>query len=243
MRPLLLSFALALCSFWTGCTPAVGPRVDAGAQPPLLGCASGTRDGDETDVDCGASCVPCRAGALCAQASDCHSGRCTQGRCEDPTCLDGAQGGDETDLDCGGNCPPCADTQRCLSPHDCASGVCAATCRSRGAPCPAGFAGCVAFSDLTASDADRTLDFGRLQRFEPSCVRIRLGQSVTFVGGSFDDHPLRFACGPFPTLQPQSDGTTATFAFTQALGLYGFFCDQHGDSDGGGMAGAIEVVP
>lgn len=46
-------------------------------------CFDGIKNGDETGVDCGGSCVAC------------------------PTCDDGIQNGDETGIDCGGSCEPC----------------------------------------------------------------------------------------------------------------------------------------
>ena len=47
-------------------------------------CFNGIKDGDETGVDCGGSCVPCA------------------------TCDDGIKNGDETGVDCGGSdCEPC----------------------------------------------------------------------------------------------------------------------------------------
>ena len=49
-----------------------------------VSCFNGIKDGDETGVDCGGSCVPCA------------------------TCDDGIKNGDETGIDCGGSsCEPC----------------------------------------------------------------------------------------------------------------------------------------
>jgi len=48
-----------------------------------VSCFNGIKDGDETAVDCGGSCVPCA------------------------TCDDGIKNGDETGIDCGGSCEPC----------------------------------------------------------------------------------------------------------------------------------------
>src|SRR3569832_642419 len=53
-------------------------------------CSDGIKNGDETGVDCGGSCVPC------------------------PTCNEGIKNGDETGIDCGGSCPnTCAVTNLC----------------------------------------------------------------------------------------------------------------------------------
>ena len=50
-----------------------------------VSCFNGIKDGDESGVDCGGSCVPCA------------------------TCDDGIKNGDETGIDCGGSfCEPCS---------------------------------------------------------------------------------------------------------------------------------------
>ena len=38
------------------------------------------------------------------------------------------------------------------------------------------------------------------------------------------------------------NGTSLTLTFDRALGVFGFYCMQHGSPTGSGMAGAIEVV-
>ncbi len=45
-------------------------------------CDSGTKDGDESDVDCGGSCVTgCVTGKACVLGDDCVSGKCVSGKC------------------------------------------------------------------------------------------------------------------------------------------------------------------
>jgi hypothetical protein len=47
------------------------------------GCSSGTKDGAETDVDCGGPCThKCGSGAGCDQNADCKSGKCKFNYCE-----------------------------------------------------------------------------------------------------------------------------------------------------------------
>ncbi len=92
------------------------------------GCNNGAKDGDETDVDCGGSCMDqCGNGQGCGGDEDCATGSCNNDMtCGDPrSCKDGVKGGDETDVDCGGSCPPCDDGQICTEPPDCVSNVCA----------------------------------------------------------------------------------------------------------------------
>jgi hypothetical protein len=88
-------------------------------------CTDGERNGTETDVDCGGgACDPCAVGDHCVFPTDCQSGACTAGYCEDWACDDGIRNGDETDLDCGGSCEPCPDFSVCEVDDDCQSKVC-----------------------------------------------------------------------------------------------------------------------
>ena len=97
--------------------------------------------------------------------------------------------------------------------------------------CP-GYAGCTTFTDGT------TVTFPNLNdTYSPKCLRVRVGQQVTFAG-DFGDHPLEQSCGPAANVI----NGTATATFT-VPGVYGYWCTDHGSSGGSGMAGAIEVVP
>ncbi len=93
--------------------------------------ADGTKNGDETDVDCGGTAAPaCSDGKGCKVASDCTSGVCTAGVCQAPTASDGVQNGDETGVDCGGSttkAPRCPAGSGCLSDADCDNVLCDTT--------------------------------------------------------------------------------------------------------------------
>ena len=130
----------------------------------------------------------------------------------------------------------------CDSPLACDSGVCTnARCVAPADPCGA-YAGCTTFTDLTAPGADRRLVFPRNgNQYQPRCVKVRFGQSVTFEG-DFGEHGLASGCGPVASGLAASSGTTVTTTFDRALGVFGFFCTKHGEANGSGMAGAIEVV-
>lgn len=65
-------------------------------------CGDCMLNGNETDVDCGGGCGPCRVGKVCANNDGCWSGVCS-----------------------GGVCAPGAVNARCYSNVDCASGLCA----------------------------------------------------------------------------------------------------------------------
>jgi hypothetical protein len=87
-------------------------------------CNDHTKNGTETDVDCGGSCPDCADGQGCGVNGDCQSNVCAGGVCQAPTCSDATKNGDETDVDCGGSCGPCANGNQCSVGGDCTSGVC-----------------------------------------------------------------------------------------------------------------------
>lgn len=125
-------------------------------------CRDGTRDGDESDVDCGGSCGPCSPGGGCSQASDCGSGMacgfsngacfggvrakrvCWPAQCED--------GIDPEAGECGQANSPCGQNCACVTSCDSSSSN---TCPA-GEQCAKGMGG-----PLGASTPDVCLD--------PSC--------------------------------------------------------------------------
>lgn len=86
-------------------------------------CFDRVLDGDETDVDCGGSCMACPGDAVCTAADDCQSQSCAD-TCAAPSCDDGVHNGFETDVDCGWNCDRCAAGRSCQTDSDCMSAVC-----------------------------------------------------------------------------------------------------------------------
>lgn len=90
-------------------------------------CDDDTKNGGETDADCGGPCSPCGTGRTCALPADCASGVCTLDACEAASCTDGVKNATETDIDCGGpnlDCPLCAPGQRCETALDCDTSSC-----------------------------------------------------------------------------------------------------------------------
>jgi len=92
-------------------------------------CKDGTRNQDETDVDCGgAICGKCDIQKKCDIAEDCASGVCLLEsgvrKCQQPACDDGVKNGNETGIDCGGSCGKCDDNVACGVAADCKSDVC-----------------------------------------------------------------------------------------------------------------------
>jgi hypothetical protein len=107
--------------------------------PPAEPCADRSRDGDESDIDCGgtdAACPRCTAGAMCTVPEDCQTGGCTSGRCRAASCTDGVRDGFEGDTDCGAGCPKCVLGARCAASPDCESNSCTATVGSPGTCVP-----------------------------------------------------------------------------------------------------------
>lgn len=78
--------------------------------------------------------------------------------------------------------------------------------------------------------------------YTPKCLHIRVGAAVTIQASNH--HPLSAmpdvdgAANPFAQATPFV--APATQVFSQP-GLYGYFCENHGDSSGAGMAGVIWV--
>ncbi|MEY3015680.1 MAG: hypothetical protein RIT45_4415, partial [Pseudomonadota bacterium] len=110
------------------CNDGASPAVCA----PAPTCTDGSKNGDETDVDCGGSCPDaCKDDKVCKADSDCASGNCESGLCKPSVvganCNDGIKNGEETDVDCGGSCPTaCEVDQGCAVDADCASKWCGA---------------------------------------------------------------------------------------------------------------------
>ncbi|CAF4125547.1 unnamed protein product [Adineta steineri] len=94
-------------------------------------CFDGIMDGDETDIDCGGSCLTCAVGQKCTLTKDCNNVLCTNDICANPTCTDGIQNQKETDVDCGGSActKRCSLHQGCLSNTDCTTDYCDTTAK------------------------------------------------------------------------------------------------------------------
>jgi len=129
----------APCTAGTDCQSGFCTGGVCVAPPPT--CTDGTKDGQETDVDCGgAVCAPCAPGKACLAAVDCTSDVCTGGVCQAPSATDGVKNDSETDVDCGGalqadgtpnpaadGAPACVPGKQCALPSDCVQGVCDGT--------------------------------------------------------------------------------------------------------------------
>jgi plastocyanin len=113
------------------------------------------------------------------------------------------------------------------------------------------FHGCMPenFVDRSAPGAARTLTFGgAMFAFDPKCMTIAAGQTVTFTG-NFSFHPLSRGINPTPEglaagtpgnpIPTTTSGNTISVSFPRA-GTFPYFCALHLSN---GMAGVIVVRP
>jgi hypothetical protein len=86
-------------------------------------CTDGTKNGTETDQDCGGECnTRCADGLMCDVAADCNT-NCEGGKCV--SCFDTEKNQGEGDINCGGPCTAkCNFNQSCNVGTDCFDGVC-----------------------------------------------------------------------------------------------------------------------
>ena len=111
--------------------------------------------------------------------------------------------------------------------------------------CPPSYAGCTSSPDTFVDMTGKVIvnvayrDFS----YEPRCVRVTAGTSITFSGPGFARHPITQACGQDVKIVNPATGNQFTITFSNP-GVYGYFCSTHGRAfDGLDMAGLIEVVP
>lgn len=80
--------------------------------------------------------------------------------------------------------------------------------------------------------------------YTPKCLRIKSGSNVTIQASSH--HPLTAFADVNDVQNPFGDQSTFTTSQTRVMsqvGIYGYYCEAHGDSEGDGMAGIIIVEP
>jgi len=84
-------------------------------------------------------------------------------------------------------------------------------------------------------------------RFEPADFTVEQGTEVVFRGAGRNPHNAVAADSSWSTESSfgsleQFDGDDATVVFNTP-GTYQYFCTFHGNAEGRGMAGTVEVVP
>jgi plastocyanin len=97
-----------------------------------------------------------------------------------------------------------------------------------------------AASDHTAASDPRAIGFPQgiaPGPYTPSCMTVRVGQSVTWTG-DFTAHPLEsFGGDAMSPITPMTMGTMASVTFATP-GVFGFHCANHPST----MLGAIKVI-
>ncbi len=173
-----------LCKVNTDCKSRNCKKTGNVSRCAPVGCADGTRNGNETDVDCGSSCsTKCDIGKACLVSADCKSNTCINNICvQSNPCFNSVHDGTESDVDCGGACSSkCIEGQACLIDADCAQGlVCGANvCRK----CEPGDASCGVEGDRDADGVPDGTD---------KCPGTAKGAEVDADGCSIDQ---RHSCG------------------------------------------------
>jgi hypothetical protein len=199
-----------------------------------VSCDDDVTNGNETDVDCGGSCLPCADGLACGLPADCRSKVCTAQVCQVPACDDGVANGSETDVDCGGSCGVCAPGAACKDPADCDSGVCTgsvcqyAECNDNilngdetDTDCGGSCAGC---PDLGVCEVDQDCASGVCDAFQ--C------QAATCLDGAANGEETDVDCGG-PTCDECADGNACVVGGDCASGVcYGGVCAAPACGDG-----------
>jgi hypothetical protein len=152
-------------------------------------CDDNIRDGDETDIDCGGSCVPCGLAQQCRTNADCGnwpgcdpilgcacdavSFKCVRNHCVDHQVDFG-----ETALDCGGGeCPGCGPNQPCILDSDCSATLAGCDTNSGGCFCDLLSKTCVHShcDDHKVDSSETALDCGGIH-----CTGCALGQNCFY---------------------------------------------------------------
>lgn len=152
-------------------------------------------------------------------------------------CYSGSSTARPADADAGGDASIAEDasdaaTDPVVLPEAMDDGPDAGACHTQ-------FAGCATFDEADAGDGGALVTFSDFA-YAPKCLRVKVGQTVTFQG-DFMRHPLRQACGPVVVFDDMMGTRTS---LTPALaGTYGYYCLDHGNTNGDVMSGAVLVVP
>lgn len=105
-------------------------------------------------------------------------------------------------------------------------------------------------TDYTAPNAAAVVTFGNGFSYAPPCIKVKVGQTVTFLGinSTFAAHPIagglvdangNKVADPTNPVKPTNSGTQVDVTFG-TMGAWGFYCEFHAAA---GMKGAVYVVP
>lgn len=101
-------------------------------------------------------------------------------------------------------------------------------------------AGCTKDKFVMGSDVNQITTSGT--NFTPKCLRVKAGATVAIQGSNH--HPLSAMADIGGAQNPFATTMAATEPQTRKMdqpGTYGYFCENHGDPSGSGMAGVIVV--
>jgi len=210
-----LAIAAVACSSTDGASgvdgdPAVDPITgEAKTEAPP---ADGTKNGDETDVDCGGSRPEkCADGKGCKIGGDCQSGVCKGGTCAAPAPDDGVKNGDETDVDCGGSkAGKCETGKGCAAHADCASDACSYLKK------------CVEYKGCTAHFGGDTCGAGETgaadAKHESCCTTVKVADRPGGQGGAFEIDKYHLTAGRMRAFVERFDGNLKAWAATKPAG-------------------------
>jgi len=215
-----LSLALAAAGVVTAsaaCSSTAGAGVDsddpsASADTTSAAPADGTKNGDETDVDCGGSRVEkCADGKGCLKGGDCESGVCKSGTCAPPGPDDGIKNADETDVDCGGaKAPKCALGKACKAHDDCGSDACSYEKK------------CVEHKGCTAHFGGDTCGAGETgaadAKHESCCTTVSVTDRPANQGGPFEIDKYHVTAGRMRAFIERYNGDLQSWAKTGPKG-------------------------
>jgi len=207
---ILVVGACAACSGKDGAgtgESAIGPDGK-----PTVPSPDGTKNGDETDVDCGGSRPEkCADGKGCKVGGDCASRVCKASVCAAPGPDDGAKNGDETDVDCGGKkAPACAVGKGCSEHGDCASDACAFDKT------------CVTYKGCTAKAGGATCGEGETgtagAKHESCCATVAIPDRPAGQGGAFEIDKYLVTAGRMRAFVERFEGNLKAWAATSPKG-------------------------
>lgn len=101
-------------------------------------------------------------------------------------------------------------------------------------------AGCTDTSFVKGTDKNQITTAGA--SYTPKCLRVKIGASVTIQASQH--HPLAGIPAANGLVNPFEANGHFVVAQTRVMnqaGLFGYYCENHGDSEGDGMAGVILV--
>lgn len=257
----------ATCAAGTCGTTAADEGLDCGDSSGVCSrgvcverCTNGSRDGQETDIDCGGpDCGPCGVPQRCAENRDCKLGLCLLAntnppalRCSDGCYADGTKNGGEAGRDCGSACDrQCGLGLECASGADCASGFCVegiccgTECRGLCEKCEPGTGACLALpvsepAPRCPEPASTCTDKGHCSNCANGKFDEKLGETGVDCGGS--------VCEPCPAGEPCVKDSDCASCICEGNRCQAKRCNNHeqdgceSDVDCGGACGPCGVA-